>query len=289
MRCARAASRASTTTEMFSSDDPWAMAMTLIPACASAPKTRAAIPGVPAIPSPTTTSVATPGRSSTPSISRRAISLWNSSTRLARARSAAASGTPKQMECSDDAWVMSETEIPLRWTAAKVGAAGRGRRAPAAPARGRALAVRGGGEESGHHGDGAAREQGPEHLAGRPVGAGEVGRGVAEGPVRLHDFRRVHELHGSRARLPQRRREQSGAEPLSARDEIVGGPRRELAHDHETGCDLLELGERLVDESQQLVAAGAGREQRLHARDVAGPRCRRPGPPELAFTPHRPG
>ena len=123
MRCARAASRASTTTEMFSSDDPWAIAMTLIPACASAPNTRAAIPGVPAIPSPTTTSVATPGRTSTPSISRRAISLWNSSTRLARARSAAASGTPKQMECSDDAWVMSETEIPLRWTAAKVRAA----------------------------------------------------------------------------------------------------------------------------------------------------------------------
>ena len=165
----------------------------------------------------------------------------------------------------------------------------RGREVRAAPAQRRHLAVRGGGEESGHHRDGAAGEQGPEHLAGRPVGAGEVGRGVAEGPVRLHDFQRVHELHRSRARLPQRRREQSGAEPLSARDEIVGGPRRELAHDHEAGRDLLELGERLVDESQQLVAAGAGREQRLRGRDVAGPHGGRPCPHEFRVALHGAG
>jgi hypothetical protein len=42
------------TTEMLRSEEPCAMARTLTPARASAPKKLAAIPGVPAIPSPTT-------------------------------------------------------------------------------------------------------------------------------------------------------------------------------------------------------------------------------------------
>ena len=86
--------------------------MTLIRASASAENTREAMPGVPAIPSPTTTSVARPVCTSTPSISWRAISGRNVSSRLLRARSALSAGTLKQIECSDDAWVMSETEIP---------------------------------------------------------------------------------------------------------------------------------------------------------------------------------
>src|SRR5207253_617704 len=111
-RWARGASLASTTSERFSSDEPCAVAITLIRASASAENTRAAMPGVPAIPSPTTTSVARPVRTSTPSISWRPISGRNVSSRLLRARSALSPGTLKQIECSDDAWVMSETEMP---------------------------------------------------------------------------------------------------------------------------------------------------------------------------------
>ena len=122
-RWASAASRASTTTEMLSSEEPWAIATTLIPAAARAEKTPAAIPGVPCIPRPTTATVAMPGLASTPSISPRAISSRNSRVRLSRASSATGSGTLKQIECSDDAWLMSETEICRACSAAKVRAA----------------------------------------------------------------------------------------------------------------------------------------------------------------------
>jgi hypothetical protein len=122
-RRAAAVCLASTTAETFSSELPWAIAMTLIRASARAPKMRAAMPGVPYIPRPTTTTVAAPRRSSTPSISSRAISSWNVSSRAARARSASPSGTLKQIECSDEAWLMSDTEIPARCIAPKVRAA----------------------------------------------------------------------------------------------------------------------------------------------------------------------
>ena len=51
-----------TTNEMFSSDDPWAMATMLISASASAANTRAAMPRWPAMPIPTTATVASPAR-----------------------------------------------------------------------------------------------------------------------------------------------------------------------------------------------------------------------------------
>ncbi len=75
------------------------------------------------MPSPTTARVATPVCTSTPSISRRAISSRKASERLTRARSALTSGRPKQIECSEEAWEISETEIRSRWSAAKVRAA----------------------------------------------------------------------------------------------------------------------------------------------------------------------
>src|SRR5207245_11448947 len=53
----------------------------------------------------------------------RAISRWNVCARLRRARSALSSGTLKQIECSDDAWLMRETDMPSWCTAAKVRAA----------------------------------------------------------------------------------------------------------------------------------------------------------------------
>ena len=59
-RAASAASASSTTKEMLSSDEPCAIAITLIREAESAVKTRAATPGVPAIPRPTTAITATP-------------------------------------------------------------------------------------------------------------------------------------------------------------------------------------------------------------------------------------
>ena len=84
-RCASPACRASTTTEMLSSELPCAMATTLILAAASAEKTPAAMPGVPCMPRPTTATVAMPVLTSTPSISPRPISPANSRSRLSRA------------------------------------------------------------------------------------------------------------------------------------------------------------------------------------------------------------
>ena len=59
---------------MFRSDEPCAMATTLMRPAASAVNTRAAMPGVPAMPSPTTAITAMPGFAVTLSISPLAIS-----------------------------------------------------------------------------------------------------------------------------------------------------------------------------------------------------------------------
>ncbi len=75
------------------------------------------------MPSPTTAIVAIAGLTSTPSISARAISPRNSRSNAVRASSASGSGTLKQIECSDDACEMSETEMPRPCSAAKVRAA----------------------------------------------------------------------------------------------------------------------------------------------------------------------
>ena len=67
--------------------------------------------------------VATSSRDVTLSISRFAISVRNSCDRPFRARAAAAVGTLKQIECSDDACEMSDTEMPSRCSVPKVRAA----------------------------------------------------------------------------------------------------------------------------------------------------------------------
>ena len=122
-RCASPAWRASTTTEMLSSELPCAIATTLIRPAARAENTAAATPGVPCMPSPTTATVAMPGLTSMPSISPRRISPVNSRSRLSRASSANGSGTLKQIECSDDACEISDTEIWRVCSAWKVRAA----------------------------------------------------------------------------------------------------------------------------------------------------------------------
>ena len=94
-----------------------------MPTVDRAAKTRGTTPGVFAIPGPTTARVAMPGRTSTPSISRRAISSAKASSRADFARAALVWGTVKQIECSDEACEMSDTEMPLRCMAPKVRAA----------------------------------------------------------------------------------------------------------------------------------------------------------------------
>jgi len=105
---------------MFSSDEPCAIATMLMPPSASAEKTRAATPGVPCMPRPTTANVARFDSTSMSSISRRSISSANAARRLSRAVSALADGTVKQMECSDDACEMSDTDTPARSSAENV-------------------------------------------------------------------------------------------------------------------------------------------------------------------------
>ena len=121
-RAASAASAALTANEMFRSDDPWAIATTLMLLDASAENTREAMPGAPAMPSPTTATTAMPLRALTLSMTPLASSSLAS--RTARTpRGASASGTVKPMELSDDAWKIVDTDRRSASTAANVRAA----------------------------------------------------------------------------------------------------------------------------------------------------------------------
>ena len=108
---------------MLRSDDPCAIATTLIFAVASAEKTRAAMPGVPAMPSPTTASTAMPGLAVTLSIRPLAISPLNIWRMLLTARSASVSGRVNPIELSDDAWKIVDTDSRSASTAENVRAA----------------------------------------------------------------------------------------------------------------------------------------------------------------------
>ena len=108
---------------MMRSDAPCAMATTFASAPATALKIRAAMPGVCTIPEPTTAIVERPVISSMSSISRRLISSTNASRSAATARGASTSGTVKQIECSDDACEIIETETPVDASAPNVRAA----------------------------------------------------------------------------------------------------------------------------------------------------------------------
>ena len=76
------------------------------------------------MPRPTTATVAMPGLTSTPSISPPADLAGELPLAGSRApRSRSVSGTLKQIECSEEAWEMSETEICRSCSAWKVRAA----------------------------------------------------------------------------------------------------------------------------------------------------------------------
>ncbi len=122
-RAASAACSPSTTNEMFSSDEPWAIAITFTPPAASAEKTREAMPGVPAIPLPTTAITATPPLEEMPSMRPVASSSLKARSRAFTARRASPSGSVKPIELSDEAWKIVETDRPSAWTAEKVRAA----------------------------------------------------------------------------------------------------------------------------------------------------------------------
>ena len=122
-RAASGASPAATASEMLRSDEPCAIATMLMPALASAPNTRAEMPGVPTMPSPTTAMTAMPGRAVTLSMTPVASSSLNARRTLATPRSASVSGIVKPIELSDDAWKIVETDRRSASTAANVRAA----------------------------------------------------------------------------------------------------------------------------------------------------------------------
>jgi hypothetical protein len=95
---------------MFSSDEPWAMAITLTPPAARAVKTRAEMPGVPAIPFPTTATTAASPREVMPSMRPVCNSSRKARFSAATAFPASESGTVNPIELSDEAWNIVETE-----------------------------------------------------------------------------------------------------------------------------------------------------------------------------------
>ena len=83
--------------------------MTLTPARPSAPKTRAATPGVPRIPSPTAATIATGVSTVTRSTSWRRSSALNMRSSAGRRRSAPSAGTTRQIEFSLEDWLIMST------------------------------------------------------------------------------------------------------------------------------------------------------------------------------------
>jgi hypothetical protein len=120
---ARAVSSSRTASVMFSSDEPWAMATTLIRSRATAAKVRAAMPGAPRMPRPTTATSEIPFSARTVSTSRVASSGAKASRSARVAWSASVSGTTKQMLDSLDAWLIMLTEWPAWASAVNVRAA----------------------------------------------------------------------------------------------------------------------------------------------------------------------
>src|SRR5688572_32614540 len=108
---------------MLRSDDPCAMATTLMPPASSAVNTRAEMPGVPAMPSPTTATTDICVRALTPSIQPCAISSRRPCFRHATARVAWLSGAMQPIELSEDAWKIVDTDNTSELTYVKMRAA----------------------------------------------------------------------------------------------------------------------------------------------------------------------
>ena len=115
---------AATTTEMLSSEEPCAMATTLIPPAASAENTAGRHAGRP-VHAEADDRDRGHARAHLDAVDLAAADLARELALAGspRASAASGSGTLKQIECSDDACEMSETEIRRSWSAAKVRAA----------------------------------------------------------------------------------------------------------------------------------------------------------------------
>ena len=97
------------TVEMFSSEEPWAVATTLIPFFPSAPKSRAETPGVFFMFSPITAITLRPSSTFTCSMRWSRISNRNASSIAAFACAASPGRTAKVIVCSELPWVIRMT------------------------------------------------------------------------------------------------------------------------------------------------------------------------------------
>ncbi len=125
----------------------------------------------------------------------------------------------------------------------------------------RDLALGSGPDEAGDHRDDAPGEQRQHDALGAAVGASVVGRRAAEGIVGVDDVERL-DVAGPRARGIEGGRDEPRAEPFAARDEIVGGPRRELAEKAEAPGQRFQLVERLGDVGERVGPPAPRGEQR---------------------------
>ena len=106
-----------------------------------------------------------------------------------------------------------------------------------------------------------AREQWAEHPLDGAVGAGVIGRRLAERGVGVDQVERVHVLGAGSAGL-ERGGDQPCAEPLAAGDEVVGGAGGQLAEQPKPLGQRLELGEEVGDVEQHVGAETAAGKER---------------------------
>ncbi len=145
----------------------------------------------------------------------------------------------------------------------------RGREVRSAPTQGRHLPVGGGAEEPRDDRDDAAGEERPEHATRTALGAREIGRCVAEGAVGLDHGRGVHVRRRATGGV-EGRRDQAGRQLLAARDQVIGGPGRQLAEDAQARGEGLDLRERVLDRLDELVRARTGTEQGTDGVEMLG-------------------
>ena len=139
----------------------------------------------------------------------------------------------------------------------------------AAAAQGGDLAVWGGADEARHHRHDTLGEHRGEHPVDRAVGAGVVGRGLAERGVGVHQVERVHVLGSGAARL-ERGGYQPRAQALAPGDERVGRARGQLTEQTKALRQRFQLGEEIGDVEQHVGADPSAGQERSRHLDVPG-------------------
>ena len=206
-RAASAAWSSSTTKEMLSSDEPWAMAITLMPPGGEGGEDPGGDAGGAGHPAADHRDDGQPGSGG------HAVDETGGELHLegrprapVRARSASAPGTVKPIELSDDDWKIVETDSPASWMAENVRAAMPGHAHEAlARHRDEGLVADGGqglhrvGLESAARGDLGARVvllQEGAHLQGHPAAVeGDESAGVEDLGAEVGDLGRLAVVH----------------------------------------------------------------------------------------------